>query len=308
MKPEYIAAAFSNYILNGAECTKKFEAGTTSYKRVALGGYGFKKDDKEIYVAWEHTDKTATFNINKTGASWSESVITSGSTSATLTVANNAEVKLYDMYGNRMNYSETIDLTVAPVYIEVEPSKTSFTRSGDTVTVTGYTDEKNSDITLIATDKKNTESILALKQIKAGNNGEFKITVNIPADKSFYIYVYDGSVKESTDYGNVEFSLTPELLINNKKDYNLDDLKTGDTITLNLDVETTTPKNLVLYGAVYKNSGALLKVDKKDVEFTNGKASAQIEFYIENSEDVNNIKYMLWDNNLTPVADAVTFE
>ena len=49
-------------------------------------------------------------------------------------------------------------------------------------------------------------------------------------------------------------------------------------------------------------------IDKKDVEFTNGMASAQIEFYIENSEDVNNIKYMLWDNNLTPVTDAITFE
>jgi len=308
VKPAYITAAFSNYMLNGAECIQKFEAGTASYKRVALGGYGFKKDDKEIYVAWEHFDKTATFNINKTGASWSESVITSGSASATLTVANNAEVRIYDMYGNRMNYSETIDLTVAPVYIEVVPSKTSFTRNGNTVTVTGFSDIGNSDITLIAKDKENTEKILALKQIKSSSTGEFTITVDIPQDKSFYIYVYDENIKESADYGNVEFSLTPELLINSEKDYNLNDLKTGDTVKLNLDVEATTPKNLVLYGAVYKNSGALLKVDKKDVEFTNGKASAQIEFYIENSEDVNNIKYMLWDSNLTPVANAVTFE
>ena len=76
--------------------------GERRYNRRALGGYAFKKEDKEIYVAWAHSGKNATFNINKTGAGWSDTVVSYGSSAATITVAENAEVRLYDMYGKEL--------------------------------------------------------------------------------------------------------------------------------------------------------------------------------------------------------------
>lgn len=308
-KPAYAAAAFSNKILSGAECVYKFEGDTTAYKGDALGGYGYKSDDKEIYVAWAHTGKTATLQISKTRPAGSETAFSKLGSTGTVTVAADADVKIYDMYGNRLDYKSNISLTSAPVYVEVAPSKISFERNGNSVTVKGYSDTGNSDVTLIATDKENTENILALKQIKSSDTGEFIFNVEIPADKSFYIYVYDGSIKESADYGNVDFSVTPQLFINQSKEYDLDDLNDGDTVILSLDASVEdASKNLIFYGAVYKNSGVLLKADKKELSFVDGKASAQIEFFIENSEDIKNIKYMLWDENLSPLTGAVTFE
>lgn len=308
-KPAYAAAAFSNLMLNGVECTYKFEGGNTVYQGEALGGYGFKSDNKEVYVAWAHTGKDATLKISKTRAGGAKSVFSKVGSTGTIAAAKDADIKIYDMYGKRVEYKSTLKLTSEPLYVEIAPSATTFERNGSLMTVKGQTDEGNRNVTLIARQKENTERILALKQVKSNAMGEFVFNVEIPSDKNFYIYVYDGNIKESAHYGSIDYSVSPRLFINQVRKYDLSDLKDGDKIDLEIDVSgEAIPQNLMFYGAVYKSSGLLVKVDKQKADVDQNKASAKIEFFIEDAADVDNIKYMLWDENMIPLTQMTTFK
>lgn len=308
-KPVYSAVAFSNKMLTNVECVHKFEGDNTAYSGDALGGYGYKTDDKDIYVAWAHTGKTASLKISKTRPAGAKSTFSKLGSVGTVTIAEDADVTIYDMYGKRLEYTSNISLSSSPIYVEIESSKTKFERSGNIVTINGCSDLGNCNVTLIAREKENPQNILALKQIKSNELGEFKFSVEIPAEKNFYIYVFDGNIKESANYGGEDLSVVPHLFVNQCETYNLNNIKNGDTVTLKIDaMGTEASKCLIFYGAVYKNNGVLLKADRKALSLSNGIASAQIEFFIENEEDIQNIKYMLWNENMSPLTDVMMFE
>ena len=311
-KPVYVALSFMNGILNGAQHKERWT--DVGYNGRNFSAHKFENGNEneslknDIFVLWAHSDKTAVVNVNRTGAAGDAVKYTEDGDNPVITAACDSIIEYYDMYGNSIEVTDGVySLTNEPIYIVCGfERKTEITRDGNTVTVSGFSRQADSDVTLLAVDKNGVgNKILAIEQKKSGANGEFEFVFSVSQSKAYYLYVFDGDIRQEYDYGEADFEVDIQYYVNNWLVDSLDRLNDNDIVNVKMNI--TDRKNafdrLILWGVVYKENMMLKAVDYEDVVWTSeDSGNAELTFEIDDESEVRKLQFFIWDENMKPAA------
>ena len=203
-KPAYLAVSFLNKLLNGASYADE-SYGEIRYNSGIYSGYRFKKgnnvngkNDEDIYVLWEHTGKSAQLKLSQ-GTSSGNAVTQTTNNTITIKVPAGSKALLYDMYGNPVNYAETIDLTDEPIYV-VCSSTESFDMKldGNKATVTGKAAAGQNVTITVKEDSGNGETVFFnQKESDVAGAYSFEIELSDINSQQYQITVFDGDTLKS---------------------------------------------------------------------------------------------------------------
>lgn len=305
VKPAYIAVSHMNKRLAGAE----FKDGL--YERAYSGtrnfsAYGFKKETEftkqYTYVIWEHTGKNAELTI-KRGDSGSETVMTDSS-QPVITVASDAEVKVYDMAGNEITSSGSYQLSSEPVYVVStikSGEKTRITKNGNIISVSGIAKTAQTDVTLLAVKENSLiPSYVSVQQSKSNSLSEysFKLALQNTNDR-YSVYVFDGEQKELVGRCALYTDIKLQYLINGSMADNLENAKSGDDIKVKLTLNRTENglPNLKFYGVV--DGGTAVSVSSEQIVWNGSEGETIVD--LKNLPNTDMAKLFLWDEMLKPI-------
>ena len=148
---------------------------------------------------------------------------------------------------------------------------------------------------------------MAIEQMKSDLSGKFEFTFSIPNDDAYYLYVYDGDIRQEYNYGEADFEVDIQYYVNDSLVDSLDSLNDNDTVNIKLNI--TDRKNafdrLILWGAVYRENMMLKAVEYKDIVWeSETSGSAELTFKIDDESEVKKLQFFIWDENMRPASGS----
>lgn len=303
-KPAYAAVVNYNKHTAGSEYVDKMSSDGN------FTAYQFKNEnEKQIYILWANARNKKTANITyKRDGAIETAVLSYSGTDLTLTIPQDCTAELYDIYGNKLDYSENVAYTFneAPIYLVCRQDMTpEITRNGDFLNICGRTEKANETVTLVA--KKRgifKEDIVYIDQqnTDSGMNYDFSFYA---ADNALYeVFVYDGEYHEIyPTVGGYEIDIT--YYIDNALLTDASQLNSGEKLKAVLSI--TKPddlSNLIFIGAVYGTEKTLQLADLTPVE-RDGSDFAVAEVEVPVYENTEDIKVMLWNEEFRPIFESL---
>ncbi len=307
-KPAFLALSYMNKTLGDAKFSS-FEAESVISSRV-LSKASFKNNkDEDIFVLWatKVNNSSATLNIAYDKNENEEAEITD----YTLHSYKNGSVEVYDLYGNQINTEEGI-ITVdeAPIYIICRKNNLDIEEIDGKVKISGLYAKENSDITVVARKENSVAKEASyINQTKADAYGKFSFNLDLNDGDIYKLYIYDGNLIYKNSFGNENYDIDIDYFVNDLKLTSPDEIKTGDTVTVNMAVDDleNLGDSLMAMAIIYKNNGEMRTCDISKSEWTvDSKTVLSLEVKITDKSDT--LKFMLWDYNNTPEFDAVVLE
>lgn len=318
VKPAYVALSNMNKRLAGAEYKDGlFERAYSGDRK--FSAYGFKRESEltkqHTYVLWEHTGKESTLTINKNGAADSAAVINAAYSwsDPTITVAENADVKVYDMLGNELSQADTYALSNEPLYVvaTVSEETTKISKTGNLVQVKGKADKPGDAVTLMVTKENSlVPAYIFFDEMRADGLGEFEFSFSVPnANDQYSVYVYDGSKVSLAGSDALYTGLKLHYFVNGQQVDDLSSVKDNDVIGIKLTLKGTEPTdNLRFYGSIDSKSGCVVATDCKGMEWNSSDGTSYIELKTNNAADIEKFDIFLWDKDMRPVTPALTIQ
>ncbi len=310
VKPAYSALSHMNLRLAGAEYQDGLFEHSYSGTRT-FSAYGFKRETEltrqYTYVVWGHTGKNAMLTINKSGVDGSASTI-ADSENPTVTAANDAEVKVYDMVGNELPPNASYALGSEPIYVVAtirSADAIKMRQQGRQIYVSGRADAPGEKATLLAVKENSlAPAYIAFEQTVANSLSEYDFMFSLPEENAQYsVYVFDGNAKSMAGQ-RAEFSdLKIQYFVNGVWTDSLDDINFNDTIRAKLTLNNagTNAENLRFYGVIYGETDVVLAVDAQSVMWDSANGMAEIELKAENVSEAKEMKIFLWNETMMPV-------
>lgn len=305
VKPSYVAVSNMNKRLAGA----KFKDG--QYEREYSGtrnfsAYGFERETdytrQYTYVVWGHTGKSANLTIKK-GSTGAKASIASGE-QPVITVASDADVKVYDMLGNELAQSSSYTLTDEPVYVVAttqEQHDTKMTVDGNIIRVSGVAKAPGENVTLLAVKENSlTPSYVSIQQSKANSFGEYSFKFELPkSDDKYSVYVYDGEAKGLAGRNAPYTDIKIQYIVNGVTSDTLGIVEAEDDVKAKITMNRTedNSSNLTFYGTVWGSSGEMISVSAEQVKWNGSTGEAVVD--LKNLSD--KAKLLLWDEILKPI-------
>jgi len=306
-KPAYVALAQMNNILADTEFGDRYADDT--YNGRSFSAYRFLNENKTVFAMWEHTYKAANVQILIDETQNNEIEYSEENGNAVITIPYNKKACFYDIYGNMMISGGEIlyNLTSEPVYIEItDKAHTEIQREGNIVTVSGYSENVETDVTLLAIDKNQGSRIVAINQQKSDVNGKFTFNIALPEKEACLLYVFDGNMKKSLEHvGKVNIT-DVKYYINDTPAQTFDEVKNGDIIkaVLTIGGNKNLFDSLIFYGAVY-GSNCMNIYDLKNVVWKDNSGTAEITITIDDESDFKALKLFLWDTKMKPMINHI---
>lgn len=330
-KPAYLAIAYMNKQLIGAEFIDKFSFPNDDYPNDAEGiaasrafsGYHFGKSgddfDEETFVLWKHTGKEAKVKVERSAedtVSWSES---EGQNSVSINVPQDYEFKRVDMYGNDIGAELNTEyaLGAEPQYIICRKQKKTITvesYANGLIAVSGKAKSPNSEVTLFAVDANypGENKFIAMAQQKSDDNAwfEFKLKIENSLNQNCMIYVFDGAVTENiyTLKNESDYAVSAEYYINGVQTEDISAVNDGDVVKARFTLKDAQSKreNLLFYAALYGSGGRLMEVDCNSAEWdVNGTAVFETIISMGDTAETDKLVYYLWNEALQPIAKPI---
>lgn len=296
-KPAYVGISFLNRLLKNILSAKKStNSGLTSYCLE-------KSNGDAVFAFWSKKGETNTIAVKKSEVSDTEFA------EGTFLYPNTKNVSVYDMYGNLLS-GESFSVSEEPIYIAVEcqtlPLEVSV-ESGK-VKISGKTTDESGFVTIVL--YKNiltTKELVYVDQLLCKDNGMYDAEFDLPGSDLYGISIYNGVVQQST-LNSSGYGFNLEIHKNGEKIDSLKEAKSGDEIKVKLCAEdkSNIGDELIFYGAVKKNDGALIFAKKDKVKWSEDRSgTAELEFIISDENDTNNIEFMIWNSILKPIISTV---
>ncbi len=229
----------------------------------------------------------------------------------TVTCPNSHKIEVYDLYGNPIA-ENSITVGASPVFVKCTPvnNKPAIKISGNLVTVSGTMNPEIESATVVAYKCGFTgeKTLVYAEQFTAENSYGYTTEFTLDWGKDLYtVAVFDGA-RSTASLNSGDFGFTLEYYCNGKQVYGLRDLKNGDIVTARLVASNPngSDKNLTLYGVVYAEDDVMLEVGNGTIDWNGAKEKeCNVSFTIENVGKVEGIKFLIWDNQLRPIVNAI---
>ncbi|MGN0178668.1 MAG: cellulase family glycosylhydrolase [Monoglobaceae bacterium] len=293
-KDAYGALAFYNSLLGGAEYKECYENQCSVYR--------FTDEEylKDIFAVWSKTGANSTLNVS----SGQSVTYTANDTGLSVTLPENYELVIYDMFGNKIENAGTYTVGEEVVYAVIRPKNGSIICKDGKVTVIG-SGKPMDKVTLLVKDAKTDFNIIKhIGQTTSDSNGDFKFEFPIENYDMYSVYVYNSNLYNDTlstspKIGNLKYTLynsdTNELIDSEE------DLLAADKIRIETDTSDTAD-SLVMFASVFSADGEVAAASSSHI--ADGKASVILEL----PENWVDIKFMLWNNdNLSPVINKTEY-
>lgn len=306
-KPAYVALSYINDMTADATCTEEYHLETADYVW-SYGGIKLERENKgeneEIFMLWEKNSKTAVATISNSLASGAEATLSESGNNVTINIPADKRVICYDMLGNEVEISSSVELTTEPVYFVVaDKDGLVISEDGKKLIVRGKTDEPNEAVTAFVQSKgEMANGILAIGQTTADKYGRYTMELNTNGVSGKYCLVHICEGEEGRDeyIGNAKYRFDTQLFINGEESCDVWKIKKNDKIRIEGKVHDLENNNkaLSVYSAGYGANDTLESVEITTVDgFSNGEATLEVNATMNDS-----IKFLVWDGNGSPVA------
>lgn len=299
-KPAYMSLSFLNSIMAGA--VPSADNSLSSDNCVVKS---FKTDDKDIAVIWTKNDSTCNLNAS----SGDEFSVCLSGTNAAVTYNANKTAKLYDMYGNEIDsLSYTVD--EKPIYVVCGNNNSGVTikNADGKITVTGSSAKPESELTIVVKKENDMfKNIYYLNQITSDKAGNYSFEFMPEKGDIYKLYVYNGVLKTDNNIGNSDYDISVDFYSNDTVLKNISEINAGDTIraVVTIKPKGTVSENMVFYGVVFSDEGQMKNTSFEKIKWNNGVGTAQSEYKITSIEELTGMKYMLWNEMMMPIMNAV---
>lgn len=317
-KKAYYAIAQMNKLLDGADFVSTNTQNDGGYGDRSYSVYRFadRTGIRDVFILW---------TTARTGASASASVVFDaadepyytavGYDTVVLHLPEGSQLSCYDMLGNRVDESvltsdAKLSLSQEPMYIVSEkPCYIDAARNGNTVSVTGKVDTKNSSVTLRAeTNDSLNGRILAAMQTKTDPYGKFAFNFNTE-ESDFRVSVFDGDAVRCVYDNCTGTRITSEYYINGMPVKTLDSVRSGDTLTVRVEIDSPDADfdGASLIAALYGENTGLKNVKSCIVKRSGTEGNdlyGEIELIVNDAADANMLKVYLWMNDMIPMSEC----
>lgn len=311
-KPAFLALSNMNKLIGAAE----FESFETNPQIAArtLSTAGFEGGGGEkIFVLWANTanaenNKTAELKIEYDKEDNEQAEIKDG----VIHSYKSGAVSVYDIYGNEINAAGGV-VTVGeePVYIVCGKSSIDISENNNKLTVSGRCAHADESVTILV--RKENEpglGIAFVDQTRSDETGKFSFVFDIDDDDIYNIYVYNGAVKLGDYFGSGNYEFEIDYTVNGKELTDISQVKAGDTVKMTVRAKTPNAmyENLTAIAAAYKTNGELISVGMARPLWDDVGAVFMASVKIQDTEDLNTLKFMLWNEDMQPEFDAAVLE
>ena len=221
-------------------------------------------------------------------------------------------VSVYDIYGNEINAAGGV-VTVGeePVYIVCGKSSIDISENNNKLTVSGRCAHADESVTILV--RKENEpglGIAFVDQTRSDETGKFSFVFDIDDDDIYNIYVYNGAVKLGDYFGSGNYEFEIDYTVNGKELTDISQVKAGDTVKMTVRAKTPNAmyENLTAIAAAYKTNGELISVGMARPLWDDVGAVFMASVKIQDTEDLNTLKFMLWNEDMQPEFDAAVLE
>lgn len=309
-KPAYAAVSYMNRVLKGAEYVGKLaDSDYYSAKEIAAGKanrpfdiYRFKRGQEEIMVLWEHTGKTSRLTVDNTNNGITG--ISQSGDNITISANKSKTIEVYDMYGNIIE-GTSVELSEKPVFVRCRPG-ISITENGDAAVIAGQANPV-SNLTLLARRRGSlAKEILAIGQTVSDENGNFSFRIRIPENDAYTLYIAESSKIQSMNMRSVDYEIDALCSVDGVEITSADSLKSGTTLDIALKMTDYKGfgKNFIFTGVLVSKNGAVLAAEMNKTEWNNNTAEIDFSIEIDDAEDIESIKMLLWDENFAPASSS----
>ena len=308
-KPAFLALSHMNKMLGTAEF-KSYNADPSIDTRT-LSTAGFESNNgDEVFVLWANARNNATAELkivcdkeDNEQAEIIDGVIHSYVSGA---------VRIYDIYGNEINATGgTVKIGAEPVYVVCGKRSIDIKENNNKLTVSGRCAHAGENVTiLVRKENEIGHEIAFVDQTRSDESGEFSFVFDIDDDDIYNIYVYNGAVKLGDYFGKGNYEFEIDYTVNGQELTDISQIKTGDTVKMTVRAKTPNAmyENLTAIAAAYKTNGVLMSVGMTHPLWDDIGAVFTASVTIQDKEDLNILKFMLWNEDMQPEFDAAVLE
>lgn len=308
-KPAFLALSHMNKMLSTAEF-KSYNANSSIDARTLSTTRFESNNGDELFVLWANARNNTTGELkivydkeDNEQAEITDGVIHSYASGA---------VRIYDIYGNETNaVGGTVTIGAEPVYVVCEKGSIDIKENNNKLTVSGHCAHAGENVTiLVRKENEIGHKIAFVDQTRSDESGEFSFVFDIDDDDIYNVYVYNGAVKLG-DYlgkGNYEFEI--DYTVNGQELTDISQIKTGDIVKMTVRAKTPNAmyENLTAIAAAYKTNGVLMSIGMTHPLWDDIGAVFTASVKIQDKEDLNILKFMLWNEDMQPEFDAAVLE
>ncbi|MBO5008604.1 MAG: hypothetical protein J6D26_07195 [Clostridia bacterium] len=325
-KDVYVAIAYANTLLNGAEFSDKHietvtETSGITYNMYSIYSFDKPSKSKKVYAIWGNALYGGEWYPNENKNTYVDITATEGdghsffadTRSAQISVPAGWELNIYDMYGNFIQtlgeqpyrvYDNTVYAIAAPKAVQISAAD-------GFMNISGVTDAGREITLAIKKNKADFDEGVYIRQLTTDADGCYSLLVPIAADDVYLVKIYDSSKDSLTDneISTCGFDVWYDVYQEGKRIKNLNDIDSAKDIKVDVSIKAMgNTDNLVAYGAVYNNDNNLISIDGTGINWTNSSASAELTIPANASEQINRLKLMLWNDKLVPICGALRLE
>ena len=271
-------------------------------------------------MIWKNDSKsgnvtlTVTQDLNQDAETTIEGAVTENEPK--IHAAENIKTEVYDMFGNNITSADgTYNITKEPIYVVLE-AESEDVRESDNIEVNNETGQVSvrcgnaipgADVTLLARQQNAVGNpIYYIGQTKAGLSGAYAFDFTIKPDDICSIKVYSKGGSGVFNVGNERYEITVDYLLNGEPFNDYSKASGGDEITARANVKPrdgSQAGSLILYGVVTSDG---IMEDSAMTEFysADGTESAELSMKPESQEDLNTLRFMLWNDKMQPLMGA----
>lgn len=308
-KPAFLALSYMNSVIGGAEF-KSIEADTTILSR-KLSKVSFENTnrDESIFVLWGNKTINSTAEINIV---YDRDDTAAEAIDNTIYSYKNGTTRVFDLYGNEINITDgKFTVGEAPVYVVCRKSNLRIEENNGNIKVAGLYANPNEKITVVVKKENSVgKKLFYINQTTADEYGNFSFTFDINDGDIYKLYIYNGIAKSENGFGNENYEFDIDYFVGSEELTDIEQVKSGDTVKLAVTAKDLNGlfEELAAIAVIYKNNGTMENVNISKSVWDGDEAVMSAEVKVKNADDIGALKFMLWDEKLSPEFDAAVSE